>query len=99
MINIETSDRGKESFHDVCNFIVFKWNLKILQDFIVLVEKALNRLNTNPNIGTIFSKTIRKIVLHKNASLYYEYDENLKTITILLFIDNRQNPDAYFKLL
>ena len=50
------------------------------------------------NSRTPFSKTIRKIVLHKNASLYYEYDENLKTITILLFIDNRQNPDDYLKL-
>lgn len=31
--------------------------------------------------------------------MFYEFDEIKQTITILLFIDNRQNPKDYLKLL
>lgn len=99
MIRIQISNLGKSSLAEVSEFILFLWNIKILQDFIDLIENATKQLRDNPHIGASFSGTIRKIVLHKNASMYYDYDEENKTITILLFIDNRQNPKDYLKLL
>jgi hypothetical protein len=99
MIAIKISSLGKSSFADVSEFVLFIWNIKVLQQFIDLVEKSCVQLKENPDLGIPFSKKIRKIVLHKNASMYYEYDEMNKVITILLFIDNRQNPKDYLKLL
>ena len=99
MIEIETSDEGRISFLDVSAFVLFKWNYKILQNFIDIVDQTQKRLLINPQLGKPFTATVRKIVLHKNASFYYEFDENLKKITILLFIDNRCNPKDYLKLL
>lgn len=99
MISIQISNLGKSSLTDVSEFLLFLWNIKILQQFIDLIEKATKQLQENPHLGIPFSKNIRKIVLHKNASMYYEYNEINKTITILLFIDNRQNPKDYLKLL
>jgi len=99
MISIQISSLGKSSLADVSEFLLFLWNIKILQQFIDFVENATNQLQENPLLGIPFSKNIRKIVLHKNASMYYEYNESDKTITILLFIDNRQNPKDYLKLL
>jgi plasmid stabilization system protein ParE len=99
MISIQISNLGKSSLADVSEFLLFLWNIKVLQQFIDLIEKATNQLQENPHLGIPFSKNIRKIVLHKNASMYYEYNEINKTVTILLFIDNRQNPKDYLKLL
>lgn len=99
MIQIKISEEGKISFLEVSAFVLFKWNYKALQDFITLIEQAQKRLLIHPELGKSFTNTIRKIVLHKNASFYYEFNENLQTITILLFIDNRANPQEYSKLL
>ena len=99
MITVKISSLGKSSLADVNEFVLFIWNIKVLQQFIDLIEKSSEQLKENPNLGIPFSKNIRKIVLHKNASMYYEYDDSNKVITILLFIDNRQNPKDYLKLL
>ena len=99
MIEIQTSEEGRISFLDVSKFILFKWNYKILQNFIDIIDQTQKRLLINPQLGKPFNATIRKFVVHKNASFYYEFDENLRKITILLFIDNRCNPKDYLKLL
>lgn len=99
MIEIEISKLGKSSLADVSEFLLFLWDINTLQNFIGLIEKSVFRLQQNPKSGIPFTKNIRKIVLHKNASMFYEFDEIKQTITILLFIDNRQNPKDYLKLL
>lgn len=99
MIEIKISSLGKSSLADVSEFVLFIWNIKVLKQFVDLVEKSSEQLKENPNLGIPFANNIRKIVLHKNASMYYEYDEINQIITILLFIDNRQNPKDYLKLL
>ena len=98
-MKITWNRNASKSHLEILDFLIFKWNYEIAENFNDLILQAERQIIKFPDSGTPFSKTIRKIILHKNASLYYEYDENLKTITILLFIDNRQNPDAYFKLL
>ncbi len=99
MIRIEISDLAKITFQEVSAFIYFLWSKKVLQDFVDIVSNTKNLLLTNPYLGKPYSKNIRKIILHKNASMYYEYDEENKIITILLFNDNRQNPESYLKLI
>lgn len=99
MITVEISSLGKSSFADVSEFILFLWDSKTLNQFINLTEKSVIQLQKNPESGKPFTKNIRKIVLHKNASMFYEYDETKQIISILLFIDNRQNPKDYLKLL
>lgn len=99
MIAVKISALGNSSFEEVLESILFFWNLKIFSDFIFIVENTKNQLKLNPNLGKPFLKNIRKIVLHKNASMFYEYHEVKQIITILLFIDNRQNPSDYLKLL
>ena len=99
MIGLEITPQGKSTFADISEFLLFSWNNIILGQYIQLVEKTTNQLLLNPYLGKPFSKTIRKIVLHKNASMYYEYNEENQLLTILLFIDNRQNPKDYIKLL
>jgi plasmid stabilization system protein ParE len=50
-------------------------------------------IHKNPTSFPIISDNVRKIVLHKNVSLYYEFNEKENTIEILSIFENRQNPD------
>lgn len=99
MITVEISSVGKSSFADVSEFLLFLWDIKTRQRFIELTEKSILQLQKNPKSGKPFTENVRKVVLHKNASLFYEYDETNQIISVLLFIDNRQNPKDYLKLL
>ena len=87
------------TFFEILDYLYFVWNEEIENNFKEIVEKTTNQLILNPYLGKPFAGSIRKIVLHKNASMYYEFDDEKQLLTILLFIDNRQNPKDYIKLL
>ncbi|MFN3640774.1 MAG: hypothetical protein ACK4UK_07635 [Flavobacterium sp.] len=75
MIEVEISSLGKHSFSKVSEFLLFLWDIKTLINFINLTEKSIVQLQKNPKLGKPFTKNIRKVVLHKNASMFYEFDE------------------------
>lgn len=93
------SSNASNSHFEILAFLLFTWNHEVAENFNNLIIDAENQLKQFPLSGRIHLYSIWKIVLHKNASLYYEFNENLQTITILLFIDNRANPQEYSKLL
>ena len=98
-MTIVWSYQSSLTYFEILDYLYFFWNEEIEYNFKEIVEKTTNQLLLNPYLGKPFSDSIRKIVLHKNASLYYEFDEKTQLLTILLFIDNRQNPKDYLKLL
>ena len=93
------SDKSVLTYFDILDFILFLWNEKIESNIITVVAKSIIQLEKNPYLGKPYSKNTRKIILHKNASMFYEYDKENEIITILLFNDNRQNPESYLKLI
>lgn len=84
MISIEISALGKSSLKEVSEFVLFLGHIDVLQKFISTIEKTAANLQKNPSMGKPFSKNIRKIILHKNASMFYEFDEEKQIIIILL---------------
>jgi plasmid stabilization system protein ParE len=50
-------------------------------------------ISKNPYSFSIIDENVRRVVIHKNVSLYYDYKEEQNTIEILSIFDNRQNPD------
>ena len=93
------SSHASNSHLEILTFLLFTWNHEVAENFNTLIIDAENQLKQFPLSGRIHLYSIRKIVLHKNASFYYEFNQNSQTITILLFIDNRANPKEYLKLL
>jgi|SRR5690554_3321995 len=64
------------------------YSIKIFEE----VELLQNLLEKHPFIGSITDyKDIRRILVLKKFSLFYTVES--KTITILSFWDNNQNPD------
>jgi plasmid stabilization system protein ParE len=74
-------------------FLMMIWNVEIIVEFENLVSQNISMIHKNPTSFPIISDNVRKVVLHKNVSLYYEFNEKENTIEILSIFDNRQNPD------
>ncbi len=81
-------------------FILLKWNLNEVEKFDQLVEENLFRLSINPLIET-FNKNLRlfTLVISKQTTLYYKFDENTKIIDLYVFWNNTKNPNDLAKLL
>lgn len=93
------SYNATKSYFEILDFLFFLWNEKVESDFIILVDEIEKLLLENNYLGKPYNGTIREIILHKNASLYYEINLEKNTLEFLLFKDNRQNPESYLKLL
>ncbi len=80
-------------------FILKKWNEKEVQKFNDLINENLERLENNPRIGKFNSVfKVYYLVISKQTTLYYNFDENTKTIELYLFWNNLKDPDQLLKL-
>lgn len=81
-------------FADILDFVSTNWDNKVANQFIDIVENAIDQISGNPKqFPLIYRKEkIRRCVLTKHNSLYYR---DLKTqIDILRIFDTRQDPDT-----
>ncbi len=91
---------ANESFENEVAFIIEKWNTEESVAFLKLVEDFLKLLEDNPYIGKISNyKGYRQFVLSTQTNIWYQVDENLEIIFIVLFWNNRKNPNELKKLL
>lgn len=82
---------GLESLRVVKAFILEHWNLKVLEHFLDLIDKRVEQLTLNSKLAPIINSTeYRKLIIHKNISVFYTEDSEM--VKILLVWDNRQDP-------
>ncbi|MCE7056839.1 type II toxin-antitoxin system RelE/ParE family toxin [Algoriphagus sp. AGSA1] len=87
-----------ESFEECISFLEDNWGQIILEKFINLTEQKLKHLQNYPFLGEATEyPDIRRVLIHKNVSLFYMPEIN--RIKLLIFWDNRQNPENLFKKL
>lgn len=83
---------AEESFSNIIDFIEAKWTGKEVKKFVSIVNSAANQISDTPKLFPSSSqKSIRKAVLTKQNSLFYQVRKN--EIVILIIWDNRQNPE------
>jgi plasmid stabilization system protein ParE len=88
------------TYYEEIDFILLKWNVKEAQKFKDLVDENLLRLSNNPFIGKCPNKLkIYSILISKQTTLYYGFDESTKIIDLYVFWNNSKNPDDLLKLL
>ena len=82
---------AEKSFSNIIDFIEAKWTGKEVKKFVSTVNNAVNQISITPEMFPASSqKNIRKAVLTKQNSLFYQVRKN--EIVILIIWDNRQNP-------
>jgi len=95
---IKWLDVASISYYQEIDFIYLKWNDKEVEKFVLLVDENLKRLSINPYIGVPI-KSIFRIVISIQTTLFYKVIENEKRIDLLIFFNNLKNPEELNKLL
>jgi len=96
--NIYTTIEADRSLEEVVHFLAQRWSLAVIDTFLDAVDQRLSQLQVTPMMGpAILNTRYRKLFVHKNVSLFYKL-EGLDII-VLLFWDNRQDPDLLFEKL
>lgn len=79
-----------ETYMEEIDFIFLKWNQKEVDAFVMLVDENLKRLSINPLIGQIH-KSVYKIVISKQTSLFYRIIEKDKKVELVYFWNNKKD--------
>lgn len=91
---------SEKTYYEEVDFIFHKWNSVEVQKFQDLVFSNLDRLIVNPYLGK-FDNSIKiySIVISKQTTLYYSFNEKDQIINLLLFWNNLKNPADLTKFL
>lgn len=86
------------TYFEEIDFILLKWNNREAENFKDLVDKNLERLAKNPEIGVFKVKlNSYSLIISKQTILYYNSESN--QINLLLFWNTLKNPADLIKLL
>lgn len=86
------TDFALSELKDAIDYLQENWTERELQNFSREIEKTVNLLSHNPNLfqASDLKKEIRRVIIAKHNTLYYQVKGN--TVEILSFFSNRQNP-------
>lgn len=87
------SRRASDKFDKILEYLLEEWGERITGNFVKKVYGFLEILSEYPEIGTVENKekSIRGFTVVKDINIFYKVAE--KTIVLLDFFDNRQNPE------
>lgn len=85
------TDNAVTDLQYILDYLTVKWTKKEVQNFVRKLDKRLELIVIFPEIfpKTTKRKNVRRSVLTKQTTLYYEVGK--KEITILSLFDTRQN--------
>jgi len=94
-MNVNWTHQAVKSFNKNIEWLEKHWTIKEIENFINDTEIIIKKIAQNPAIfaQSEKKKTIRKGSINKIVSIFYRIHPKKKSIDILLFWDNRQNPD------
>lgn len=74
-------------------FLEAHWTARELTRLSVELERVLMLISNNPRMFALSDQTnVRRVPIRKLNMLYYRVIEKEKTVQILSFFNNRQNP-------
>jgi plasmid stabilization system protein ParE len=86
------SGRAKNDYSGILNYLSRKWSSKEIVKFVDKLERNINHIVLNPEIGTPSKKKLlRRLVVSKQTSIYYKVIRG--DIYIISLFDNRQSPN------
>lgn len=84
-----------KTYFSVLKYLEEVWTKSEIQNFIDEVEKLLDQITKNPEMfkASQKKKNIRKGFITKYNTLYYRVKPRKKELELLIFWDNRQDPE------
>ncbi len=82
------SERAKNDYRSILNYLHQKWSTKEQAKFADKVELNIGYLISNPEMGTLSKKkSVRRLVISKQTSIYYKVAHG--DIYLISLFDNR----------
>lgn len=94
------STTAELTFVEILQNIENRFTFKESENFNIEVFETISLIQKNPFMFEFFKRHyVRKAIIHPNTSLFYEVDEENKTIRLLTFFDNRMSQKLIEKLI
>lgn len=86
------SSAAENDFVSVLSYLTSRWNRNVAENFEQLVDHNIKLILHDPLQFAYYSRSfqIRKCILTKHNTLYYNYDSGI--VYLLRIYDTRQNP-------
>ena len=83
-----------DSYKKNIRYLEENWPEKVVEDFINKTDKQLVLIAVYPHVAitTPKSKKLRKLLIVKQITCFYSFNESMNRITIHLFWNNYKNP-------
>jgi plasmid stabilization system protein ParE len=86
------SPRSRITYYKILEYLLENWTFKEIETFIDRTEEVINHICENSALYPYSTESnTHKCVIVKQVSLFYRVKIN--TIELLVFWDNRQDPD------
>jgi hypothetical protein len=94
MIAINWTPEAEKTFLQNLEYLAYRWNNKVITDFINKVDDALQVIALNPNAFPLYKSglDIHKCVITPQITVYYRII-NSNSIDLLTFWNNYQDPE------
>ena len=85
---------AKTSYFTILEYLEKNWTIKEVHSFVQRTEEVLDVIKNKPSLFQ-YSKSsdTHRCVLVKQVSLFYRVKPSANRIELLVFWDNRQNPE------
>ncbi|MFK7833983.1 MAG: hypothetical protein AB8B52_11945 [Winogradskyella sp.] len=81
------------TFAKTLEFISEKWSISEVNNFIDLVDDFVQKIESGIIKGKISQTTnMRFFVISKQTTLFFDVHDDIKTVELLLFWNNKENP-------
>lgn len=84
---------AKESYNEIEEFLMVRWNLKITQEFIISVRQIMHTIQKYPHCFQKWEhdNSYLKGVINSKTNFFYTVESD--EIVVHLFWNNLQNPE------
>ena len=81
-----------QDYNGIIEYLIAEWSLSTASNFVDIVNKKLDNLSKQPNIGIKSEKnpSIRSILFTSHNRLYYKFSRNI--IEVVAIVDTRRDP-------
>lgn len=93
---VKWSEKSKDDLVRIIDYLIDNWGRNSAKIFKKTVLQTIDLILTVPTIYplTEYRENVRRCVVVKQVSMYYQINEDAKEIYIVRFYDNRRYPDS-----
>lgn len=93
--SVKWSEKAQGDYLQIIDYLIENWGRKSAKNFKDTVEHIVDIISKIPELypETDYRENLRRCVVVKQVSMYYQINKSEVEIYIVRMLDNRQNPD------